>query len=63
MYKHRRKEAAPTEVFKLPVTYGQNYGFHKFQQRNLNEIKYPKIKCEETKYAESMIMTGKQFMK
>lgn len=62
-YKHKRKEVGPSEVFKSPVTYGQNYGFFKFQDRDLNHIKYPKKKCEETKYAESIIMTGKQFMK
>lgn len=63
MYKHKRKEISPNDTFKSPVTYGQNYGFYKFRERDLNDIRYPKVKCEETKYAESIIMTGKQFMK
>jgi hypothetical protein len=62
-YKHVRKETSPSEVFKMPVTYNQEFGFYKFMEKNLNEVRYPKKKCEETKYAESIIMTGKQFMK
>lgn len=62
-YKHRRKEIAPNQIFKSPITYNQNYGFYNFQVKELNELKYPKRKCEETKYAEAIIMTGKEFMK
>jgi hypothetical protein len=62
-FKHKRKEVNPNATFKTPVTFGQNYGFYKFTERDLNDIRYPKKKCEETKYAESIIMTGKQFMK
>ncbi len=61
-FKHIRKEVSPTETFKMPVTYGQNYGFHKFVERDLNDIHFPKRKSEETKFAESMLMTGKQFI-
>ena len=57
------KSENPNETFKMPVTYGQDYGFNKFLERDLNEVRYPKIKCEETKYSESIIMTGQQFMK
>jgi hypothetical protein len=63
IYKHKRKEVSPNETFKVPVTYSQSYGFYKFNERNLNEIKYPKKKCEETKYAESMILTGNSLLK
>ena len=48
---------------KLMVNIPLVYGFYKFNQHNLNDVKYPKVKCPETKYAESIIMTGKQFMK
>lgn len=63
MYKHKRKDVNPNESFKIPVTYGQNYGFYNFIERNLNDVRYPKKKSEETKYAESIIMTGKHLMK
>lgn len=62
-YKHKRVEINPNETFKSPLTYNHGYGFYKFNERNLNEIKYPKKKCEETKYAESIILTGNKFMK
>lgn len=56
-YKHVRKETDPNVVFKCPVTYGQNYGFYKFCHHELNNIHHPKRKCDETKYAESLIMS------
>jgi hypothetical protein len=46
------------------VTYGQQYGFTKFQKRDLNaDEKFPIRKCEETKYGEAIIKAGKNFMK
>ncbi len=63
MYKHKRKQINPNDTFKLPVTYSQSYGFYKFTDRDLNESKYPKKKCEETKYAESIIMSRQTFTK
>jgi hypothetical protein len=63
MFKHRRNEVSPNETFKMPVTFGQNYGFNKFLERDLNYDRYPKKNCEETKYAESIVRTGKQYMK
>ena len=62
-YKHIRKDTSPNQTFKSPITYGQGYGFYNFSDRNLNEIKYPKKKCEETKYAESIILSGNKFIK
>lgn len=62
-YKHIRKEGSPNDLFKQPVSYGQEYGFHKFKERNLNYTHLPKKKCEETKFAEAIILTGKHFMK
>ena len=56
-YKHIRKEVEPNDVFKSPSTSGQNFGFYKFQLHNLNNIHHPKVKCDETKYAESLIMS------
>lgn len=56
-YKHIRKGTEPNVVFKSPSTAGQNYGFYKFQIHDLNNIHYPKRKCEETKYAECLVMT------
>lgn len=63
MYKHKRKDSEHTKVFKNPITYGQNYGFKKFEEgRNLNDIHRPIRKCEETKFSEFMIKTGKNFL-
>jgi len=62
-YKHIRNEHKPNDTFKLPVSSGQYYGFYNFKERNLNNERYPKINCEETKYAEAIVMTGKNFMK
>jgi hypothetical protein len=62
-YKHRRKEPNPNEVFKSPVTYTQNYGFYKFTDRDLNDVRYPKKLSDETKYADSILKTGKHLMK
>lgn len=56
-YKHIRKAVEPNDVFKSPSTSGQNFGFYKFQLHNLNNIHHPKVKCDETKYAESLIMS------
>jgi len=50
-------------MFKLPVSSGQQYGFYTFKERNLNDKRYPKRKCEETKYGEAMVMAGKVFIK
>jgi hypothetical protein len=62
-FKHKRKETSPNETFKSPVTFGHGYGFYKFSERNLNDVGYPRKKCEETKYAENIILTGNKFMK
>jgi hypothetical protein len=62
-FKHRRKPANPNDTFKLPVSTGQNWGFNRFLERDLNYQKYPKIKCDETKYAESIIMSRQTFNK
>ena len=63
MYKHKRKNAEPTEIFKNPISYGMNYGFRKFEEgRNLNDVYRPIVKCPETKYAEEIIRTGKNFL-
>jgi hypothetical protein len=62
-FKHKRKPANPSETFKLPVSTGHNWGFNKFLERDLNYQKYPKVKCDETKYAESIIMSRQTFTK
>jgi hypothetical protein len=62
-YKHIRKEANPNDVYKTPVTYGQTYGFKISSERNLNDVRYPIIKCEETKYGEVVAKIGKHIMK
>ena len=62
-YKHIRNDHKPSDTFKLPVSSGQAYGFFNFKERNLNNVRYPKKKCEETKYAEAIVLSGKQFMK
>lgn len=62
-YKHKRKDVDPTEVYKAPITYNHNIGFHKFEEgRNLNDVHRPIRKCDETKFSEFMIKTGKQFL-
>ena len=63
MYKHKRKNATPNEIFKSPITYGQEYGSKNFEEgRNLNNIHRPIRKCPETKFSEFMIKTGKNFL-
>lgn len=62
-FKHIRSGHQPSDVFKCPLVNGHNYGFYKFTERDLNDVRYPKKKSEETKYAEAIVMTGKQFMK
>lgn len=62
-FKHIRKETSPDKVYKTPITYGQNYGFQKFTDKDLNDVKFPIRKCEETKYGEIMARIGKHIMK
>ena len=62
-FKHLRKEANPADTYKMPVTYGQNYGFYKFHERDINDVRFPRKNCEETKYADYMVRTGKNAMK
>lgn len=62
-FKHVRKEGYPSDAYKLPVSAGYEYGFHGFKERNLNKERFPINKCEETKFAEEIIKTGKHFMK
>lgn len=57
-YKHIRKETSPNTVFKSPCTALQNYGFYHFQIHDLNNIHFPKRQCDETKYADSLVMSG-----
>jgi hypothetical protein len=59
IFKHKRKESNPDVSYKNPVTYSQNYGFYKFSGRNINKCDFPKRKCEETKYAENLLLTGR----
>lgn len=62
-FKHIRSGHQPSDVFKCPLVNGHNYGFYKFHERDLNNVRYPKKKSDETKYAEAIVMTGKQYMK
>ena len=57
-YEHIRKETNPITVFKSPCTALENYGFYNFKIHDLNNIHFPKRKCEETKYAESFVQSG-----
>ena len=55
---HKAKEVDPNVYFKSPACAGMNYGFYHFQDRDLNKEKFPKRKCDETKYQEKYIMSG-----
>jgi len=44
------------------LSYGQNFGFLEFKGKNINDKYLPKNSCPETKYAEAIVKTGKQFL-
>ena len=58
-YHHLRKGDIPSVYFRTPVCRGMQYGFYQFKDdHDLNNIKHPKVKCNETKYAEALVMSG-----
>ena len=58
-YHHLRKGDIPNVYFRTPVCRGMQYGFYQFKDdHDLNNIKHPKVKCNETKYAEALVMSG-----
>ena len=57
-YHHRTAASDPNTVFRSPPTKGMNYGFYDFDNidnRQVNNVYKPLIKCPETKFAECLI--------
>ena len=57
-YHHRTAASDPNTVFRSPPTKGMNYGFYDFDNidnRQVNNVFKPLIKCPETKFAECLI--------
>jgi hypothetical protein len=53
--KHRRAKHGPMEVFKMPQTANQGFGWH---LEKVNLVRYPKNACPETKYADALVKSG-----
>ena len=65
-YHHRTAASDPNTVFRSPATKGMNYGFYEFDNidnRQVNNVHRPLIKCPETIYAESLIKLKHTFSK
>jgi len=58
MRKHRRFGKAPMDKYKAPMTEAQSVGWHEEEVEN---ERYPKKACAETKYCNAMLMTNKHF--
>ena len=57
-YHHRTAASDPNTVFRSPPTKGMNYGFYDFDNidnRQVNNVFKPLIKCPETKFEECLI--------
>ena len=57
-YHHRTKASDPNIVFRSPATKGMNYGFYEFydsENKKVNNVYRPLVKCPETKYAEELV--------
>ena len=57
-YHHRTAASDPNTVFRSPATQGMNYGFYDFDNmdnKQVNNVHRPLKKCNETRYAESLI--------
>ena len=65
-YHHRTAASDPNTVYRSPATKGMNYGFYDFDNmdnKQVNNVHRPLIKCPETRYAESLIKLKHQFSK
>ena len=65
-YHHRTAASDPNTVFRSPATKGMNYGFYEFDtmdNKEVNNIHRPLVKCPETRYAESLIKLKHKFSK
>ena len=65
-YHHRTAASDPNTVFRSPATKGMNYGFYEFDNidnKQVNNVHRPLIKCPETIYAESLIKLKHTFSK
>ena len=57
-YHHRRAANDPNTVFRSPATKGMDYGFYEFDNiddKKVNNVYKPLVKCPETVYAERMV--------
>jgi hypothetical protein len=54
--RHIRDEYDPNDAYKAPMTFGQEYGFDKFDRSlpTANRTYFARKKCEESKYADSV---------
>ena len=65
-YHHRTAASDPNTVFRSPATKGMNYGFYDFDNmdnKEVNNVHRPLVKCPETRYAESLIKLKHKFSK
>ena len=65
-YHHRTAASDPNTVFRSPATKGMNYGFYDFDNmdnKEVNNVHRPLIKCPETLYAEALIKLKHTFSK
>ena len=65
-YHHRTAASDPNTVFRSPATKGMNYGFYDFdnmENKEVNNVHRPLVKCPETRYAESLIKLKHKFSK
>ena len=65
-YHHRTSASDPNTVFRSPATKGMNYGFYEFDNmdnKEVNNVHRPLVKCPETRYAESLIKLKHKFSK
>mmetsp|Transcript_20461 Transcript_20461/g.72356 ORF Transcript_20461/g.72356 Transcript_20461/m.72356 type:complete len:186 (-) Transcript_20461:195-752(-) len=56
MRRHKRVPREPNQKFVVPVTTSQAVGWG--GETGVTEVRYPKVSCEETKYAASMAQSG-----
>ena len=65
-YHHRTAASDPNTVYRSPTTKGMDYGFYDFDNmdnKQVNNVHRPLIKCPETRYAESLIKLKHKFSK
>ena len=63
--KHIRSNVNPHEAYIRPLTYGQGYGFFNYdkvrKEPTASQANFYRARCEETKYADSLIAGGHHF--